>query len=135
MNAEHLWMDQGIQTFRLRIVPHADTWKERNIPVLAEEFLTPALCIYQGIHGGKMPKSGSFLSTETPNVIISSVKQAEFGKDTIIRCVETSGTECTASIDMKFAAKKWSGDFRPLEIKTLKVNAAGEVKEVTLMEE
>jgi alpha-mannosidase len=128
-------MDQGMQTFRLRLVPHAGTWKERNIPAVAEEFLTPALCIYQGIHGGKMPKSGSFLSTETPNVIVSSIKQAEFGKDTIVRCVETSGTECTASLDLKFAGTKWSGDFRPLEIKTLRINATGEVKDVTLMEE
>jgi alpha-mannosidase len=133
--AAHLWMDQGIQTFRLMLVPHTGTWKEKNVPGIAEEFLTPPLSIYQGIHGGKMPKSGSFLSVDIPNVIVTSVKQAEFNKDIVIRCVETTGITATASIDLKFAASKWTGEFRPNEIKTLKVNQAGEVKEVSLLEE
>jgi alpha-mannosidase len=62
MKAEHIWMDQGIQTFRMLLVPHKDTWKACNIPGIAEEFIAPSVMIYQGIHGGKMAKAGSFLN-------------------------------------------------------------------------
>jgi alpha-mannosidase len=135
MKAEHLWMDQGIQTFRLMLFPHQGTWKENNIPAIAEEFMAPPLAIYQGIHGGTMPKSGSFLSAEPGNILITAVKLSEFGKDLILRCVESSGNTCEASVDMKFAGKKWKGEFRPFEIKTLRVAQNGDAREVNLLEE
>jgi alpha-mannosidase len=136
MKAEHLWMDQGIQTFRLLLVPHADTWKKANIPRIAEEFISPAVAIYQGIHGGKMPKSASFLSVDVPNVIVTAVKLSESGEDIIVRLVETCATAAKATIDLRFAGNKWSGDYRPCEIKTLRVNrTSGAIKEVNLLEE
>ena len=135
-NAEHLWMDQGIQTFRMLLVPHKESWKEAGIARLAEEFVAQPVAIYQGIHGGTMPKSGSFLSVDVPNVIVSAVKESENGEDTIIRCVETSGEQTTASLDLSFAHRKWTGNFRPCEIKTLRVNREnGNIKEVNLLEE
>lgn len=135
MKAEHLWMDQGIQTFRLMLFPHQGTWMENNIPAIAEEFMIPPLAIYQGIHGGNMAKSGSFLSAEPGNVLITAIKLSEFGKDVIVRCVESAGNACEASIDLKFAGTKWSGEFRPFEIKTLRVNQNGDAREVNLLEE
>jgi alpha-mannosidase len=136
LNAEHIWQDQGIQTFRMLLVPHRDTWKNINIPRIAEEFIAPPLIIYQGIHGGTMPKSGSFLSAENKNIIVSAVKLAELGDDLIIRCVETSGLQTEASLDLGFAGIKWKGNFRPYEIKTLRMNrATKEIREVNLLEE
>lgn len=134
-NAEHLWQDQGIQTFRMLLVPHEKTWKEAGVVRLAEEFISQPVAIYQGIHGGTMPKSGSFLSVDVPNVIVSAVKESENGDDTIIRCVETSGEPVTATLDLAFANKKWSGSFRPCEIKTLRVSRKdGNMREVNLLE-
>jgi alpha-mannosidase len=136
MKAEHLWMDQGIQTFRMLLVPHSDTWKRINIPRIAEEFTTSTIAVYQGIHGGSMAKSSSFLSVDVPNVIVSSLKLSETGEDVIIRCVETSALPVRATIDISFADRKWTGDFRPCEIKTLRINKAkGDIKEVNLLEE
>ena len=136
MKAEHLWMDQGIQTFRMLLVPHSDTWKKCNIPRIAEEFISPPVAIYQGIHGGSMPKSGSFLSVDVPNVAVTAIKLSENGEDIIIRCVETHSLATIASIDLRFARRKWSGDFRPCEIKTLRINKTkGSIKEVNLLEE
>jgi alpha-mannosidase len=134
--AEHNWMDQGIQTFRLLLMPHKGTWKESGIVRRAEEFLTGPVTIYQGIHRGSMPKSGSFLSVDVPNVIIPAIKMSESGNDLIIRCVETSGQETTAVVHLHFAGKKWTGIFRPCEIKTLRVKKGSwEFKEVNLLEE
>jgi len=136
MNAEHLWMDQGIQTFRMLLVPHAETWKEINIPGIADEFTSPPVAIYQGIHRGSMPKSGSFLSVDAQNINVTAVKISEKGEDIIIRCVETSGAETQATLDLRFADSKWEGNFRPFEIKTLRMNpATKEILEVNLLEE
>jgi alpha-mannosidase len=136
MKAEHLWQDQGIQTFRLKLVPHVGNWQHSNLVRIAEEFMAPAVPIYQGIHRGTMPKSGSFLSVDAQNIIVSAVKQAETGEELILRCVETNGSAVTANLDLAFAKKKWSASFRPYEIKTLRVNAkSGSIKEVNMLEE
>jgi alpha-mannosidase len=136
MNAEHIWQDQGIHTFRMLVAPHQGSWKESGIVRLAEEFLSPPVSIYQGIHGGRLPKSGSYLAADSSSVIVTSVKQAETDEDIILRCVETHGTDCTATIDIRFAGLKWSGSFKPCEIKSLRLHkATGEIREVNLLEE
>jgi len=136
MEAEHRWQDQGIHTFRMLLVPHRDTWQKSNIARIAEEFLSPAVTIYQGIHGGSMPKSGSFLSVDNDNIVVTSIKQAENNDDMIIRCVETSGIEASASLNLAFVNRIWTGNFRPCEIKSLRLNyKTGDIKEVNLLEE
>jgi alpha-mannosidase len=136
VNSEHIWMDQGIQTFRMQLVPHAGTWQNTNIPRLAEEFISPSLVIYQGIHRGSLPKSGSYLSVNCRNVIVSAVKQSENGEDTILRCVESFGQPVSASVSLPFANKQWTGDFGPYEIKTLMyIRKSGDIKVVSLLEE
>ena len=130
------WMDQGMHTFRMLLVPHKETWKESNITRIAEEFIAPPVMIYQGIHGGKMPKSGSFLAVDAKNVIIPAIKKSEEGDDIIVRCLETSGLQTLATVDFRFANCKWTGNFRPYEIKTLRMDEkTGEIKEVNLLEE
>jgi alpha-mannosidase len=136
MNAEHYWMDQGIQTFRMVLVPHQDSWEKNSIARMTEEFIAPAPTIYQGIHGGSLPKSGSFLSVDAPNIDVTSIKQSEEGEDLIIRCVETLGLQTDALLDLKFINHKLNSSFRPYEIKTLRLNKkSGAVKEVNLLEE
>jgi alpha-mannosidase len=135
MSAEHYWMDQGIQTFRMLLIPHAKTWNKAEISRLSDEFIATPFVIYQGIHGGKMPKSGSFLSVDAGNIIVTAVKHSENGSDTIIRCVETAGTPVDAEINLLYAGKKWKGKFHSYEIKTLRISDEGGIKEVNLLEE
>jgi len=136
LNAEHLWMDQGIQTFRMMLVPHKESWKESNIVRIAEEFSAPSLAIYQGIHGGSLSKSNSFLSVDSPNVVVTAIKNAENDDDLIVRCVELVGKETSAQINFGFNNRTWSGTFTPCEIKTLRISRkSGAVKEVNLLEE
>ncbi len=136
LNAEHLWMDQGIQTFRMMLVPHKESWKESNIVRIAEEFSAPSLAIYQGIHGGSLSKSNSFLSVDSPNVVVTAIKNAESDDDLIVRCVELAGKETSAQINFGFNNRNWSGTFTPCEIKTLRISRkSGAVKEVNLLEE
>jgi alpha-mannosidase len=83
-----------------------------------------------------MPKSGSFLSVDVPNVVVSAIKMSEEGEDIIIRCVETSAIATSATIDLRLAERKWKTSFRPCEIKTLRLSKVkGDIKEVNLLEE
>ncbi|MGA2330040.1 MAG: glycoside hydrolase family 38 C-terminal domain-containing protein, partial [Bryobacteraceae bacterium] len=133
---EYIWQDQGIQTFRMLLAPHSGAWQESGLTRLAEEFTNPTPVIYQGIHPGHRPQSASFLAVDAPNVVVSVVKKAEESDDLIIRCYETDGRAATATLDLGIVSRKWSGHFRPFEIKTLRVAVpSGEIREVNLLEE
>jgi len=134
-NGEYLWQDQGRQTFRMLLIPHAGAWQEAGVARLAEEFTAPVPVIYQGIHPGTRPLSASFLSVDAPNVVVSVVKKAEDGEDLIFRCFETAGRPTAASLDLVLVKRRWNSHFRPSEIKTLRVPlAGGEIREVNLLE-
>ncbi len=133
---EYLWQDQGIQTFRMLLVPHSGSWRENAIVRRAEQFTAPLPLVYQGIHAGERPQSASFLSVTVPNVVVSAIKMSEEAGDLIVRCYETDGKEASAAIEMPFAKARWSGRFRPFEIKTLRIAPqSGKVREVNGLEQ
>ncbi len=136
-NGEYIWQDQGIQTFRMVLAPHAGAWQDAGIVHMAEELTAPVPIIYQGIHRGTRAMSASFLSVDVPNVVVSDVKQAEDGTDLIIRCYETAGRATKASLDLGLVHRQWTGQFHPLEIKTLRVPlaATGKIREVNALEQ
>ncbi len=133
---DYNWMDQGLQTFRMELMPHAGTWHDAGIVRAAEELVTVSPLLYQGIHRGTRPGSASFLSVDVPNIVVEAVKQAEDGDDLIVRSYETAGRQTTATLSLSFAHKQWTGAFHPFEIKTLRVDRrTGRVKEVNALEE
>ncbi|HMD99783.1 MAG TPA: glycoside hydrolase family 38 C-terminal domain-containing protein [Terriglobia bacterium] len=135
-NGEYIWQDQGEQTFRMLLLPHAGAWQDAGVVRLAEEFTAPVPVFYQGIHPGTRPLSASFLSVDAPNVVVSVVKKGEDGDDLIVRCYETAGREAKATVDLGLVNRRWTGTFRPLEIKTLRVPLDGhEIREVNALEQ
>jgi alpha-mannosidase len=132
----YIWQDQGIQTFRFWLVPHDGSWQAAGIVRLTEELTTPVPIQYQGIHGGSRPQSESFFSVETPNIVVTAVKKADEGTDDlIVRCYETEGRSTNAKLQLGFSGREWSGTFRPLEIKTLRIPlGGGPIREVNLLE-
>jgi len=134
---EYIWQDQGIQTFRLVLAPHAGAWQYARVVRMAEEMIAPVPVLYQGIHQGTRPGSASFLSVDVPDVVVSDVKQAEDGNDLVVRCYETAGRATKASLDLTFLHRHWSGEFHPLEIKTLRVPlvATEKIREVNALEQ
>ncbi len=133
---EYVWQDQGIQTFRMALVPHKGDWKEVNIPRISEEFLSQPVSLYQGIHGGHLPLKSAFLQVDVPNVNVAAIKKSEEGDDIIIRCVETQGKATDATLNFLTENASWKMSFKPCEIKTLRCNAGkGSIREVDLLEE
>jgi len=134
-NGDYIWQDQGIQTFRLWLVPHTGTWQEAKVVRLAEEYTAPVPVQYQGIHGGSLPQSGSFLSLNARNVVVTALKRSEEGDDLILRCYETDGRPATVTVQLNFLSRKWTGSIRPFEIKTLRIPIkGGAISEVNLLE-
>ena len=125
-----------MQNFGIQLVPHTGTWQNADLAHTAEKLVTEIPIIDQGIHPGSRPASDSFLEVDAKDVVVSAIKEAEDGSDTIVRAYETTGTATRARIDLRFAHTAWSGEFKPFEIKTLRVNAkTGEVSEVNALEE
>ncbi len=135
-NGEYIWQDQGMQSFRMLLLPHAGSWQAAGLTRRAEEFTAPVPVLYQGIHGGSRPQSASFLSVDVGNVVVSNLKKAEDGEDLVLRCYETDGRPTTATLDLGLVNRRWTGSFRPLEIKTLRAPlTGGTIREVNLLEE
>ncbi len=133
---EYPWMDQGEQTFRLRIVPHPGDWRQADLPRQADLLLAPPIVTYQGIHDGSLPKQGSFLHVKGSGIRIAALKQAETNEEWILRCVESFGRRTVAEIDFPTFQRTWQGVFAPFEIKTLRVNPKnGRIRTVNLLEE
>ena len=135
-DGEYLWQDQGQQAFRMLLTPHAGSWQDAEVVRRAEEFTAPVPVLYQGIHGGSRPLAASYLAVDVPNVVVSVVKKAEVGNDIIIRAYETGGRPVRATLEIGMMKRRWSGNFRPLEIKTLRVPVeGGEIREVNVLEQ
>lgn len=136
-DGEYYWQDQGPQSFRMLLAPHSGTWQQAGIVRMAEEFTAPVPILYQGIHQGTRPQAASFLSVDVPDVVVSDVKQAEDGNDLIIRCYETAGHSTEATLDLGLLHRRWTGNFHPSEIKTLRVPlaAGGTIREVNALEQ
>ena len=64
--------------------------------------------------------------------MVKAIKQAEDGEDIVIRAVELNGKATKCGI--KLFGKAMKLDFKPYEIKTVKVNKNGEYKETNVLE-
>lgn len=133
---DYQWMDQGMQTLQMQLIPHIGSWQETGVVRAAEELVTETPVVYQGIHPGSREGSGSFLSVDAPNVVVEAVKISEDGNDLIVRSYETAGQATQATLQLKFAGKQWTGQYHPFEIKTLRLaKRTGEIREVNALEE
>lgn len=134
-NKDYQWQDQGVQSFRMILVPHTELWQDADVVHTAEELMTPPLIVYQGIHRGTRPQSDSFVSLSAPNIVISALKKAEDGNGLIVRMYEAVGRQTSANLDLRFAKLHWQGEFRPFEIKTLRVIPESKsISEVNILE-
>ena len=132
---DYAWMDQGVQTFQMELIPHTGDWQQAGVVRAAEELVTETPIIYQGIHPGHRKGADSFLSVDAPDVVVEAVKQAENGNDLIVRSYETAGRNATATLRLDFAGVQWTGRYHPFEIKTLRINRhTHQVTEVNALE-
>ncbi len=133
---DYAWMDQGLQTFSMQLIPHAGTWQGAGVVRAAEQLVTEVPILYQGIHPGTRPGADSFLAVDAADIVVEAAKMSEDGNDLIVRSYETDGHGTTATLQMPFLHTHWTGTYHSFEIKTLRVNpASGAVREVNALEQ
>jgi len=99
-----MYPNMGINHIQYSLFPHTGDWKNGvwaegenfNIPVYAAE--PPSLALAK-THSTR-PENGSLLSVSPAEVVMSGIKQAEDGKNLIIRLAEVNGKETIATITL-----------------------------------
>lgn len=101
--------DQGEHHFAYSLLPHAGDW--RNGTIAAAYGLNDPLLVYQNAQGTPVKSEqsiGGFISVDSPNVVIETVKQAEDGDGVIVRLYECGRTRGTVTVQTGFAlAEAW----------------------------
>ncbi|HIJ65518.1 MAG TPA: alpha-mannosidase [Candidatus Hydrogenedentes bacterium] len=129
-------IDQGWQTVRTRLVPHAGTWQDARVPQRAWELNEPPIAHHEYSHPGSWPGSGSFLGVDSAHVLLTVLKKSEDGDDLILRGYEVAGRHGEVAVDFPQAGKSVRTSFSPHEIKTLRVNpSTWDPRKVNLLEE
>jgi alpha-mannosidase len=129
-------MDQGWQTVKIRLVPHAGPWEEARIPKKAWELNEPAFTHVESAHKGKRGLNASMIGTEADNVMLTVLKRSEDGKAFIVRGYETAGRPVRTVLHFPFKEKTFEVSFAPHEIKTLRFDPKKwTMQEVNLLEE
>ncbi|MFD2611932.1 alpha-mannosidase [Paenibacillus gansuensis] len=135
-NGHYTFIDQGIQTFTYRIMPHEGNWEEAGTVKRAQELIQRPVSIIETYHQGVLPQSNSFLTVDKDNVIVGAMKNSEDGDDLIIRLYETTKTATQAAITLPQWGRTIRANFGPCEIKTFRIPKAADlpVSEVNMIE-
>jgi alpha-mannosidase len=132
------YLDQGIQRFTYRLVPHGGDWRAAGVVRRAAELNQPATALIECFHPGPLPPSQSYLSvTGADNVVVPVLKRGEDNDGaTVVRAYETAGRVAEVTIDLPFLGRSLDVAFTPHEVKTLRIPADVEAgaTEVDLLE-
>jgi len=134
-DVDYYYTDNGFDNFRYALHPHSGEWQKGRIIQVAGELNIRPIIIKETNHEGEMPQKNSFLSVNTPQVVIVALKEAEDKDGLILRAYEAFGQPVDATFDLHFFSKKISAHFTPNEIKTFKIRYNnGDVIETNLLE-
>jgi alpha-mannosidase len=122
-DGHYTFIDQGIQTFNYRILPHEGSWETSGVVQRALELNQRPTTLIETCHQGALPQQDSFLTIDANNVIAGAVKKAEDNDDLIIRAYETTRAATRTKIHLPKFGRVIEASFAPCEIKTFRVPA------------
>jgi len=131
------YMDQGRQTFLVRLVPHAGDWRAAGVVRRAAELNQPPFALIETFHDGPLPQRRSFADDGGGDVVATVLKRGEDGDGSlVVRAYETAGRGARARIELPLVERTIEADFGAHEIKTFRVPRAADepVQEVNLLE-
>ena len=113
--------DIGSHEFTYSIYPHAGNVESCDVVKYAYDLNLPMTAIKAG-GNGTLPCEYSLASTSTDSIVIETIKEAEYGNETIIRMYETKNTRGKATIKLGFnATKAYLGNLCEKKEKELKI--------------
>jgi alpha-mannosidase len=119
-DGEYEVMDQGVQRFTYRLLPHAGDWRAAGTARAAAELDQRPVALLESAHDGPLPQHRSFAAVrDAGNVVLTVVKRAEDGDGHVVRGYETAGEPGTATLHLPFLGRTVVAEFGPHEIKTL----------------
>jgi alpha-mannosidase len=129
-------MDQGQQSFLVRLVPHAGDWRDANVVRLAAELNQPPFALFETFTRGPLPRHATYASDDGGDVVVTAIKRAEDDDALVVRAYESAGRPARATVDLPLVGRSIDAEFGANEIKTFRVpRDAGEpVTEVNLLE-
>jgi alpha-mannosidase len=131
------YMDQGRQSFLVRLVPHAGDWRAADVVRRAAELNQPPFALIETFHEGRLPQRGSFASDGGGDVVVTVVKTAEDGDGSlVVRAYESAGRPARVTIELPLVDREFKAAFGANEIKTFLVprDANEPVAETNLLE-
>lgn len=129
------YMDNGVSEFIYYLYPHCGCWEHGNTVQLARSILQKPIALFETYHDGPLPQHDSFVRVTGGHALLSAMKQAEDGSgDVILRLYETAGIGGETEISLPFLKTVIHLELAPWEIKTLRVDAAGQWSETDLLE-
>ena len=132
-DGEMEFLDKGEQEFNYEIVPHTEKINSELFR-LSEILNNPLQTHQETHHDGTLPQIYSGIDVDKENVVVTAIKSAEDGNGIIMRIVETNGIETKAEIDFNAVNAKFSLEFAPQEIKTVRITEDGNVSECMITE-
>jgi alpha-mannosidase len=119
---DHAYLDQGVQRFTYRLLPHAGDWRAAEVVRAAAELNQPPVAVVESAHQGPLPQRESFASAEPATVLLSVVKLAEDGGGLVVRAYETAGRPVeAATIDVAMVGRRVRTWFGAHQIRTFRV--------------
>jgi alpha-mannosidase len=132
------YLDQGVQRFTYRLLPHAGDWRAAGTARAGTELNQPPAVLLECFHPGPLPPRHSFASLSTsdgPAAVVAVVKLAEDDPDTVVvRANDTSGRGTTTTLDLPFLGRQLRLDLDPSEIRTLRLPTTGNPTDLDLVE-
>lgn len=96
--AHRYYMDQGLQEFRVRLIPHVGDWRAGQVQRRATELNCPPIVVRGGMHDGALLADFSAIEVGPDNVLPMAVKPADDGKGLIVRLWESAGRAVSAAV-------------------------------------
>jgi alpha-mannosidase len=130
------FMDQGRQTFGVRLVPHAGDWCAAGVVRLAAELNQPAFALIETFHDGPLQQRRSFAADGGGDVVVTVVKRAEDDDALVVRAFDSAGRGGRARIELPLVDRVIEADVGPAEIRTFRVPCDPDepIAEVNLLE-
>ena len=132
---EFSFTDEGLQKFTYAIYPHEGEAEQSGVTREALALNNPPRAVQESYHAGTLPGEMSFLQIDRPNIIATAYKPCEDGSgDLVLRCCETQGRDTHAHIAVPQAGAAFDCRFGRHEIKTFRMDGAGNAREVDFLE-
>jgi alpha-mannosidase len=122
---DHRHLDQGVQRFTYRLVPHAGDWRAAGVVRAAAELNQPPVALVESWHPGPLEQRRSFVAVEPASVVLPVLKHAEDpGGDLVLRAYESAGRPVRrATIDLPMLGRRIETAFGAHQLKTFRVPA------------